>query len=281
MQNSLITFSLVMTEDSKRIESLLRDLFPEVSRAKWRVEIEEGRVRLNDRRVKVGTFVREKDSVSLGVPRYFKPGRERIQIDSSKMPKVVFEDENIFVFDKPRAIHSVLLKEDDPVTLADYAVTYYPEALYASPKELDGGLVQRLDYYTSGLCIVAKTRETWELIHSNLINHKVLKTYQAKVDNKITSEYLQKAVGDGLFTGARIVSTDDQSSLVEVALRDGSRHIVRKSLSRIGFPLIGDVEYKGAVGEEEGFYLRCVRMELPSGNSMKTLTVLSGLGGKN
>jgi 23S rRNA-/tRNA-specific pseudouridylate synthase len=73
MQNSLITFSLVMTEDSKRIESLLRDLFPEVSRAKWRMEIEEGRVRLNDRKVKVGTFVREKDSVSLGVPGILSP----------------------------------------------------------------------------------------------------------------------------------------------------------------------------------------------------------------
>jgi 23S rRNA-/tRNA-specific pseudouridylate synthase len=255
MQNSLITFSLVMTEDSKRIESLLRDLFPEVSRAKWRMEIEEGRVRLNDRKVKVGTFIKEKDSVSLGVPRYFKPGRDRIQIDGSKMPKVVFEDESMFVFDKPREIHSVLLREDDPVTLADYAVTYYPEALYASPKELDGGLVQRLDYYTSGLCIVAKSREAWELIHSHLINHQVLKTYQAKVDNKITSTDLERAVTEGLFISASIVSTNNESAIVEVSLRDGSRHIVRKSLSRIGFPLIGDIEYKGTVGEEEGFLL--------------------------
>lgn len=270
MQNSLITFSLVMTEDSKRIESLLRDLFPDVSRAKWRVEIEEGRVRLNDRKVKVGTFVREKDWVSLGVPRYFKPGGDRIQIDRANMPKVVFEDENIFVFDKPRAMHSVLLKENDPVTLADYAVTYYPEALYASPKELDGGLVQRLDYYTSGLCIVAKTREVWELIHSHLVNHQVLKTYQAKVENKIVSTDLERAVTEELFIGASIVSTGNDSSIVEVSLKDGSRHIVRKSLSRIGFPLIGDIEYKGLAGVEEGFYLRCVQIELPySGNINK------------
>jgi 23S rRNA-/tRNA-specific pseudouridylate synthase len=193
------------------------------------------------------------------------------------MPKVVFEDESMFVFDKPREIHSVLLREDDPVTLADYAVTYYPEALYASPKELDGGLVQRLDYYTSGLCIVAKTSESWELIHSHLVNHQVLKTYQAKVDNKITSEDLQKAVGGGLFVGASNVSTGNDSSIVEVSLRDGSRHIVRKSLSRIGFPLIGDIDYKGPAGVGAGFFLRCVKMELPFGNSITTLPVLPGL----
>lgn len=262
MNKSIINFSVEPGTDPKRIESLLRDIFPDVSRAKWREEIEAGLVRVNDRVAKVGMTLKGGDFVSIEKTDEIVPGlRFEGKIQGGIVP-IVFEDEYLFVFDKPRAMHSILQRSEDLPTLSDYAVLHCESSLNASPKVHDGGLVQRLDYFTTGLCIVAKSREVWDELHRQFTNHEVVKKYQAYVPASISRPSLQRAVSDGLFLESNLLETKDTHSIVQVSLRDGSRHIVRRSFKEIGFPLLGDTQYGGSDFRDEGFFLRCVKMEL-------------------
>ncbi len=263
--------------ESKRIEALLRDLFPDISRAKWREEIKSGRVRVNGRLAKVGMTLSAGDSVLIEKSADISPGLRFLAEIQKNIVPIVYEDEEMFVFDKPSGMHSILQSEGDPPTLADYAVIHCEECLKSSPKLFDGGLVQRLDFYTSGLCIVAKSREVWESLHRQFTSHLVTKRYHAKVSKDIIRSSLENAVSEGVFIEASILKISDDYALVEVSLRDGSRHIVRRSFKDIGYPLIGDIQYGGVVGldkENVGeFSLRCVRIDLKHPTSGSSLAL--------
>lgn len=258
-----INFSVLVESEGLRIESYLRDIFPDLSRAKWRGALEREEVRLNGKIARAADKVSSRDEIELLYPKDFQPGLRECLKQAFILPKVIYEDEFLFAFNKPREMHSVLQREDDPLTLADCAVVYCPQALEASPKRLDGGLVQRLDYYTDGICIVAKENRVWNALHEQFLSHDVLKTYQALLDGEMSKAVLKKAVAEEMFSGAEVLDVKKGASLVKVSLKSGARHIVRKSFKSLGFPLLGDETYgSGPRPNKEGFFLRCVKVEL-------------------
>ena len=115
-------------------------------------------------------------------------------------------------------------------------------------------IVHRLDKETSGVLIVAKTREYAQLFTSLFRIRKIHKTYIAltygKVSNKIKTlkddlisydnekKIIQKAVSH-----IRILKTSDNFSYVELNPITGRKHQLRKQLYNIGNPIIGDDKY--------------------------------------
>lgn len=236
----MITFSVTSTFPQMRVESVLRDTFPEFSRAKWRAQVDKGSVLVNGKKVRAGHILKLHDFIEAEEPREFFPGNQRISTSEIKL-EVIFEDQYLICVKKPRGMHTVLQREGDPVTLADLVVAYDKDCLFSSPNPLDGGLVQRLDYFTSGVCIAAKSREIWTSLHDLLVDKKVRKTYIARVSDTITKGDIEISE---IFESAQILNTiTGQHSDVRVSLRDGSRHIVRREFRKLDFPLIGDKDY--------------------------------------
>ena len=115
-------------------------------------------------------------------------------------------------------------------------------------------IVHRLDKETSGILIVAKTREYAQLFTSLFRIRKMHKTYLAitygKVSNKIRSlrdnlityennkKIVQKAISN-----IKVIKTSDFFSLVELNPITGRKHQLRKQLYNIGNPIVGDDKY--------------------------------------
>ena len=115
-------------------------------------------------------------------------------------------------------------------------------------------IVHRLDKDTSGVMIVAKSREYAQLFTSLFRIRKIHKTYIALTHGKISKEIktlkddlvsfdngkknIQKAI-----SYLRLLKTSSDFSYVELNPITGRKHQLRKQLYNIGNPIIGDDKY--------------------------------------
>ena len=116
--------------------------------------------------------------------------------ESSLSPQVIYEDNDIICLFKKRGVHSVILNQSDPITVADQLIYLDEAQANASPNPLEGGLVQRLDFHTSGICLAAKNLETWVNLHAQLIDQKssTEKKYFALVEGKVISQLITTSI---------------------------------------------------------------------------------------
>ena len=111
-------------------------------------------------------------------------------------PNILYEDEYILALDKPSGllVHGDGRSKDE--TLVDWINENYPDLKDVGEEQLlqNGekikrpGIVHRLDKDTSGVIIVAKTKETFEFLKEQFQNRKVEKIYNAVVWGNFSTE---------------------------------------------------------------------------------------------
>ncbi len=105
--------------------------------------------------------------------------------------KVVFEDEQILVVDKPAGLVVNRAETVKGPTLQDELFDYFKASL---PKGSDpniggrAGIVHRLDRETSGLLLVAKTQKAFDFLQAQFKAREVKKEYTALVHGLIKGE---------------------------------------------------------------------------------------------
>ena len=115
-------------------------------------------------------------------------------------------------------------------------------------------IVHRLDKETSGVLIIAKTREYAQLFTSLFRIRKIHKTYVAVTYGKISKskgtlkddlvsydndkKVIQKAISH-----LKVLKSSDDYSYVELNPITGRKHQLRKQLYNIGNPIVGDDKY--------------------------------------
>lgn len=115
--------------------------------------------------------------------------------------------------------------------------------------------VHRLDKDTSGVFIIAKTRESAQLLTSLFRLRKVYKTYLAICHGELQSNlgewnddlirYNGKTkIIEKAKTFYRVIDKNSDASLVELKPITGRKHQLRKQLFAIGQPIFGDTKYK-------------------------------------
>ena len=115
--------------------------------------------------------------------------------------------------------------------------------------------VHRLDKDTSGVLIMAKNRETAQLLTSLFRLRKVHKTYLAICHGEIENESGEwnenlvrydngKKIIEKAKTVFKVIDRNYNSSLVEMKPITGRKHQLRKQLFNIGHPIYGDQKYK-------------------------------------
>ncbi len=175
---------------------------------------------------------------------------------------VIYEDELVMVVNKAAGmtVHPGSGHWRD--TLAN-AVKFY---LQAKGEDFFGleraGLVHRLDKPTSGVIIIAKKPESLWFISQQFAQREVSKTYLALVKGKFPEKLtLRSALGRDPFnrqkfssrgstlkqaqTDVETLDTVGNYSLVIAKPLTGRTHQIRVHLSEAGFPLVGDIKYKG------------------------------------
>jgi 23S rRNA-/tRNA-specific pseudouridylate synthase len=205
----------------------------------------------------------------------------------------LYEDTDIFAVYKPSGVHSVKLPEEGGHSLADDLLEYDPELAKASRSALDGGLVQRLDFGTSGVLLGAKNRAMWGALYEALSAGEIRKSYVALVEGEqsetatvstfIGSPYrgakkmriysrpptppVRALPGTTVFTPIRYLKPFD-ITVIKAEASPARRHQVRAHAAYIKHPLIGDLLYgaKRSVGAlcatPRDFFLHAWRLSL-------------------
>ena len=133
-----------------RLDLLLVEKFPEYNRSSLQTFIKSGFVKVDGVVAKKPNEKYEKTAVlELAVP-------EKAELKAADEPTVLFEDENVKVFDKPAGLLSMAKGEYCPEpTLEDF-----------------GLLVHRLDRDTSGVVILAKNPEVQSFLRRQFQDRK-------------------------------------------------------------------------------------------------------------
>ncbi len=258
--------------------------------------IAEGRLTAEGRRVRARDVLRPGTVVELDVPPVRPP--EHLEPDPSIPLRIVYEDDDLLVVDKPAG----LVVHPAPGHPAGTLVN----ALLARGDRYGGiagvgrpGLVHRLDRDTSGLLIVAKHDAAQQSLMAQLKARRVKKTYLALVAGDVVAAVgrIEAPLGrdprdrrriavvpDGrpAVTGYRVRERFRVWTLLEVDLVTGRTHQIRVHLAGIGHPVAGDQVYgtgPARVGPPglTRLFLHAWRLEFTSPSSGRLLRLTAEL----
>lgn len=188
-------------------------------------------------------------------------------------PKVIYEDRDIIILNKPVNVLSQIAKTGD-VSMNEWLISYLinSESLTAEDMlTVKPAVVNRLDRNTSGIILAGKTltglrflsdiikARTLKKYYLTIVKGEVLKNFTAeayllKNDNHNTVKIYQDKVegADYIKTAYEVLEVKGGHSLLKVELITGKSHQIRAHLSFLGYPVIGDGKY-GLKSENTGY----------------------------
>jgi 23S rRNA pseudouridine1911/1915/1917 synthase len=193
-----------------------------------------------------------------------KPFRQRPTADGPK-PRVVYQDGDLLVVDKPAGITTVR-HADELADAGARAQRFLPPTLIdLLPRTIKGPTqgryrlraVHRLDRDTSGLVVIARNPEAESNLGKQFRLHSIERRYLALVRGAAKTQILESQLvrdrGDGrrgsgpngqrAVTHVRVVEQFPFGAMVECRLETGRTHQVRIHLGEQGSPLCGDHVY--------------------------------------
>ena len=233
--------------NGKKLSNFLFDNFDGLINNTFNKALRKKDIRINDVRVSENKTVYEGDEVKVYIVDEFLFKNENI----SEI-EIVYEDENIVVFNKPTDIE----------VTGEKSVEKYAENLY---KNQFIKPCHRLDRNTTGLVMFAKNEESLNILLDMFKNQKIEKHYRCvvvgipKQEEKVLEAYLFKDnkkamvyISDEPKTGYRKIITsykiikkdyDKNLSLLDIELHTGRTHQIRAHMAYIGHPILGDGKY--------------------------------------
>ncbi len=178
--------------------------------------------------------------------------------------RVVFEDEELVVVDKPAGMVVHPAPGNWSGTLVN-ALMGRGQGLAAGGAPERAGLVHRLDKETSGLLIVAKTDRAHRVLSAAIAARRVTRRYAClcwghlDADTVSVDKPLARDPNDrtrvAVRPDGRAARTDfvrlarfDSVDLLRAHLHTGRTHQIRVHLTSIGHPVVGDDTYGGGGG---------------------------------
>ena len=175
---------------------------------------------------------------------------------------VLYEDDALVVLDKPAGLLSVPVRGSDT-----------PSALSLLSAELKSKrqrafIVHRIDRFTSGILLFAKTESDRDTLVRQFLGHTPIRQYLAVVRGRPAARegslihyfrregmlQILRPESDAQATRAELRYSVERpllgASLVRVALVTGLQNQIRVQFSAIGHPVVGDRKYHSAESSE-------------------------------
>ena len=149
---------------------------PTLSRTRIQALIESGFVRVNGLVITKPVTLRERDVVEIEIPAPVPLSLEPLDIPLD----ILFQDEHVVVINKPAGL-SVHPSDTDRGPTLVHALLHHVKDLSGIGGTLRPGIVHRLDKFTSGAMVVAKSDEAHRALVEAFANHAHERRYWAYV----------------------------------------------------------------------------------------------------
>ena len=240
----------------QRLDRVLDQLEPDLSRSQLQKLVRRGRVRLNGKRVLRSNGAVPRGAV-LEIARE-EPGGPQGGGGPAEAT-VLHEDADLLVVVKPSGW---LTHAADRARAADLAA--HLEARFGPLPTSRGvdrpGVVHRLDRETSGVLVFARSEAVLRALQDQFRAHTVGKRYLAlvtgrpapsftvdaplgPVPGKADRQMVDAADGKEAVTEVELVEQFERHALVACTIRTGRRHQIRVHLTARGLPVAGDPLY--------------------------------------
>jgi 23S rRNA pseudouridine1911/1915/1917 synthase len=278
-----------VADRGKRLDAFLRERLPNFSRSRLQQWIRQDRVKVQGAAAKASYLLR---------------GEERIEVDPGAMPplraeaediplRVLYEDESAVAIDKPAgmAVHPGAGLHSGTVV---NALLHRFAALSTVGGDFRPGIVHRLDRFTSGVLLVAKTDQAHNELAAQFAKREVEKVYLALVEGRMEGAgRIRKPIARDPKNRARMTArlefgraalTDWEAieqfagfTLLRIRLGTGRTHQIRAHMAAMGHPVAGDRLYGAKPSPWNRYFLHAHRLGFRSAATGERIMVESPL----
>ena len=249
------------TCNDMRIDRWLKHTLGKIPQSLIEKNLRNGKIKLNKKKVKSSKKIKINDKIDLFNINFkekiiqkkikFKPSKKIIK---SNEDQIIDNNNDFIVLNKQSGI-SVQGGTKSKKNLIDI---FSKSEIFQGSKPYS---VHRLDKDTSGVFIMAKTRECAQLLTSLFRLRKVHKKYLAICHGELiknTGEWNNNLIrydGDKKIiekakTFFKVIDKNSEATLVELKPITGRKHQLRKQLYSIGHPIFGDTKYRISINSK-------------------------------
>jgi len=206
------------------------------------------------------TYINGGETISLSIPEEASPKKKLV------FPlEVLFEDNHLAVIRKPAGI---LVSGNRFKTIANALAQNVEQSNLSDATRPQ--TVHRLDYPTTGILLVGKTRSSIRALNKMFENNEIKKAYYAITigEMDLRGKIISTIDGKESQSNYRIKASVPSKkfgilNLVKLKPQTGRRHQLRIHLSSIGNPILGDKEYgiEGLILNGKGLYLHACSLK--------------------
>jgi len=282
------TYSVESTYNDMRIDRWVRNNLGNIPQGLIEKSLRNGKIKLNKKKIKSSHKVKTNDQIDLFNFKFkntieqkkikFQPSKEIIK---SNEDLIIDNNDDFIVLNKSAGI-SVQGGTKSKKNLVDI---FTKSEIFQNTKPFS---VHRLDKDTSGVFIMAKHRESAQLLTSLFRLRKVHKTYLAichgelpnnsgEWKNNLPRYENNKPIIEKARTIYKVLDKNSICSLVEMKPITGRKHQLRKQLYTVGHPIYGDQKYKfrnNHKGINKNLMLHSYQIKFMINNKKYTYTAL-------
>ncbi|MRR54381.1 MAG: RluA family pseudouridine synthase [Deltaproteobacteria bacterium] len=254
----MITYSATIADHGRRMDSFVRSILPAASVSYLRQILKGGSVLLNDAPATPDQLLRFSDTIALKETSRIRS----LLVPRTNGPDILYEDDDVAIFNKPAGLSVHRSAEHGIRNLVDTGIAFFGRRGI----ELKLYPVNRLDRETSGLVLLAKSSAKagafGKLFQEGLVEKRYLTVVSGKTaESGVIDLPLDEKESRSEF---RTLCTRKGVSILSVTPITGRSHQIRRHLSSIGHPVMGDLRYGGKRNRELGSHaLHSYRLAFP------------------
>ncbi|MDP9055198.1 MAG: RluA family pseudouridine synthase [Acidobacteriota bacterium] len=275
-------------DKGKRLDAYLHEKLPEYSRSRLQAWIRDGRVHVNGAAGKPSTLLRGAERIEVEPARLASLKAEPEDIPLS----VLYEDAGVVAIDKPAGmvVHAGAGIHAGTVVNA----LLHRFSLSNIGGDLRPGIVHRLDRFTTGVLLVARTDAAHQDLAQQFQARTVEKIYLTLVEGALSGAgRIQKPIARDPRNRARMTArlasgraalTDWKAlagypgfTFLEVRLGTGRTHQIRAHMAAMGHPVAGDRLYGAKASPWNRYFLHAHRLGFCSPATGEAVVVVSPL----
>ena len=232
--------------DGFDLKSFLSTKFPHIDFSFWQASTDDGRLLRNGNPLNLNQIVRSGNILIHIVPNTVEP------VVNNKI-KVLYNDSEIIAINKPSPLPVHPSGRYNKNTLISFLTMAMPTLKYR--------IVHRLDSDTTGIMIVAKSKDAARKLRCQFNDHRIDRRYfalinpipekmefhcSARISTEPSSGGYRKVEESALAadTYFKVLDTfNDNTALVQISPKSGRTNQIRLHLHHLGFQIVGDRAY--------------------------------------